>query len=80
MKIRHRMACYGLAVLVGAAMITDHLIDESRARKSIDPSAMAWTGFLPYFFPLFIAQAAIYVSAIAAPLELGLYLWRRWRR
>ncbi len=56
------------------------MIRESQANMSIDPSSMAWVGFLPFIFPLFILEACKYVVPVIVVSELVIFIVEMVRR
>lgn len=46
------------------------------SHTSDDPSALAWLAFLPYIFPMFMAQALIYTVPLIAVGEAALALYK----
>ena len=61
-----------MCILLVAGCLLGEAIVESLT--SFDRSAMAWITFLPFIFPIFIAQAACYVLPVAFVCELIMWL------
>lgn len=76
MTLGVRILGYLAAWLLSGIYVTRCLIEQSRLDLASDPSAMAWTGFLPFVFPLILLETAAYVLPVVICIELGLGIWR----
>lgn len=52
-------------------------VAESQRHLPIDPSSMAWVGFLPFLLPLFFLQTAIYLAPCIVIVEIVLWFYRK---
>jgi hypothetical protein len=69
-----RFVCYFAAtVLIAVGSIFSAVLQSA---ASDDPSAGAWIGFLPFFFPLFLAHGAVIVVPAALIIEAVLMIRR----
>jgi hypothetical protein len=57
----YRLGIYVLAYAVTVWWIVSDAIAHSQAAYGGDLSAFAWTGFMPFIFPIFMVQAAFWV-------------------
>lgn len=74
MSFLERLGRYGLIWLGLSVVYIAGAI--ACSAMSSDPSAMAWTGFLPYIFPFFFAEMAIYMLPVVAAYEAVLAVRR----
>ena len=77
MRLRSRIGLYLWAWLGYAVFLAWQLVAKSQQDLALDPSAMAWTGFLPFLFPLFLIWSGIYVGPIALICEAAFFIWVR---
>lgn len=68
-----RLSYYLLFWLIASATITGLAVLSSKLNMENDPSSMAWVGFLPFIFPLFMAQALIGVIPVIIVIETILF-------
>lgn len=54
-------------------------VAQSNANLVNDPSSMAWVGFLPFIFPIFFIQGAVYAGPVAIVTEITIAVVR-WKR
>jgi hypothetical protein len=77
--LSYRMIVYVLAYVVTVWWIVSDAIAHSQAAyDGGDLSAFAWTGFMPFIFPIFMIQAAFWVLPCVVVLEVilfGLWYW-----
>lgn len=79
MSIGYRVLLYIAAFIALTVYVVWAVIADSKANLSNDPSSTAWMAFLPYFLPIFAAQAFIWVAPVAAVIEAVLAVWRWWK-
>jgi hypothetical protein len=75
--IEWRLGFWALAYLATVFLIVRGAIAHSQAAYDAgDLSAFAWTGFIPFIFPIFMMQAAYCVLPVAIVAEVVVFcLW-----
>ena len=76
-----RASAYVLAIVGGGWWLLQRELAAAQAAFDAgDRSALAWTGFWPFIFPMFFGFAAAAVIPLAAIIELVLWIKRRSNR
>ena len=77
MKFQTRVNLWFLLLFVLGCVFFHVQVAESQAQYDAgDKSAMAWVGFWPFLFPIFLLSSAVFVVPVAIVTELVLW-WRR---
>jgi hypothetical protein len=73
----YRLIVYVLAYAVTVWwLVSDAIAHSQSAYDAGDLSAFAWTGFMPFIFPIFMIQAAFYVLPVVIVAEVIFFcLW-----
>lgn len=74
-----RLLLYLLITIGGAIGVCAAIVLDSRDQMASDPSAMAWVGFLPFLFPIFVLKSALVTTPVYLAIELFLFVRKRIR-
>lgn len=75
-----RLSVYALLIVSGGWLLLQRSLQFSQeAYDGGELSAFAWTGFWPFVFPMFWAEAAIYIVPVALFVEVVLWIGRMFR-
>ena len=79
--IEWRLGFWVLAYLATVYLIVRGAIAHSQAAYDAgDLSAFAWTGFMPFIFPIFMIQATLYVVPVVIVAEVIFFCLWYWGR
>lgn len=78
--LEKRFAAYGILSLAATWYLVDAALAQTAIDYETDKSAYAWTGFLPFFIPVFWVEGTVkFVLPLAWAVEIVLFTVRRFR-